>query len=445
MVDYASGAAFAAAFRSRRRFLQGTAIGAGALLLPRSVMSAAQSTSLSAMMTRAPSEIDLESLKAIDPLLHQVATEAVAHAKYTFAAVAAGETGSGNELADTCRSYITTRKAKSRSTYATKAKELLAAPPEIRNAQFGRFAAIAPATLVASDRKGLQVLTMAPAMTQTTASVAASLRKLALSPAFGPALQDAAEDAAEAAAETAIAKAAKDKADADAAKAAAKAKKNMDDGHKYKFLEFYIKHVKCIDNTGGALEGTDEISLGGNAVGATGVRHKIKPWLVQEGFDIGVTHTYATAKTFFMFDVPIIKPWPHEFMVQVALAELDSGGFGDFLEKLWEKLKVVVSGILSDLGGTIAGATIGSFIPIPGLGTLIGAAIGAFIGWLVSLFHNEDDVVGAKSNRICLHHSSLSYYDKKALTSPGGIPVTLDFHDDGHYQVGGGWRLKKTN
>jgi hypothetical protein len=70
---------------------------------------------------------------------------------------------------------------------------------------------------------------------------------------------------------------------------------------------------------------------------------------------------------------------------------------------------------------------------------VIGAILGAFIGWLIGLFHNDDDIVGTKTRVLRLGGISKSYYEKVDLIK--GIPVTVDFADEGHYRVTGGWRL----
>lgn len=114
------------------------------------------------------------------------------------------------------------------------------------------------------------------------------------------------------------------------------------------------------------------------------------------------------------------------------MAELDDGGFGDFLEKLWKKVKGYVMAALTAAGGAIAGAL--SLSWIPGIGTAIGAIIGAIIGWLVSLFHNDDDIVGRQTRALRLYHATGSYHDKYELTTSKGIPVTMDFKDAGHYR-----------
>ncbi|MGZ3305019.1 MAG: glycine zipper domain-containing protein [Asticcacaulis sp.] len=422
--------------RLRRRFLQGAGAGGGALLVPGLARAAATKApaqtqpltqaavvqgAVARMTFVSPSEADLNAIAAIDPTLHAIASDIVSHAKYTFTAVASGVAGAdSNELAAPIRAYIATRKPASRASYMARSAAMLAAPVAAREATFGRYAALTPAAFLASDRSRLKLTTIKPLATVKKPDILASLFKLSNLPQWGDDAPDPDEDAKEQQAEKdAAAKAAHDK--------------DVALGQKFKELEFYISSVKCIDNTGGALEGTDEIAMGGCGVGATGHIHKIPQFHVMDGFDVGVEKTYPGGRQFCKYEIPMAKPWPHEFIATVALAELDSGGFGDFLQDVWDKVKSLVTGAIADVVGDLVGAAIGSVIP--GLGTLIGAAVGAFIGWLVGLFHNDDDVVGSKTRKLTLWHTVRSYYDKYHLATPTGIPVTMDLKDSGHYRV----------
>ena len=242
-----------------------------------------------------------------------------------------------------------------------------------------------------------------------------------------------------------------DQSDADADAAAAKAAKeaaakkahdkDVADGKKYKELELFISEVKCIEGTGGALEGTEEIAVGGVIVGATGHTAKVKQFLVKEGFDTDSDHNtkkYKHGKRFGAFHLAH-EDGKQTYTATLAMAELDQGGFGDFLMAIWNKVKAWVVGAIAEAAGAGIAAAIGSVIP--GLGTLIGAIVGAIIGWLVGLFHNDDDIVGHKTVHLSLHHATKSYFDKKLLTTKAGIPIVVDFKDEGHYRLKGGWRL----
>lgn len=122
------------------------------------------------------------------------------------------------------------------------------------------------------------------------------------------------------------------------------------------------------------------------------------------------------------------------------MAEKDDGGFAEFINNLWAKIKEKVVAAISALGVAAAVAAFGTT-----LGGIIGAAIGfvlgIFIGWLISLFDNPDDIVGVRTGTLCLATMTKSYYDWASLTKPGGLTFSLDFHDDGHYQLNCGFRL----
>ena len=70
--------------------------------------------------------------------------------------------------------------------------------------------------------------------------------------------------------------------------------------------------------------------------------------------------------------------------------------------------------------------------------------IGALVGWILSLV--EDDVLGVVTSHLWLHNFTMSYYGKQGLVSgfhptQKGITRTLHFHNQGNYEVTGGWRL----
>src|SRR5437016_7805727 len=130
--------------RSRRWFMQTAAAGGGAALLStlpfRGVLGAMPQLQLQKnLLARSASELELESLAATHPVLHSIATDAVARAKYTFMAAAAGHAGSGNELADVCRTFIAARKPKTLAAYQQGAQALFAAPQATRDLHFGRY------------------------------------------------------------------------------------------------------------------------------------------------------------------------------------------------------------------------------------------------------------------------------------------------------------------
>lgn len=152
-------------------------------------------------------------------------------------------------------------------------------------------------------------------------------------------------------------------------------------------LELRLHHVKCIDETDGFLGshlGEDEIDLGGVAIAPTGATKKIAPFHVGD-FDSGEVKNYAQPKQFTVFSLADGNSWPKAYVVTLALAEIDNGGFPDYLTKLYGKVK--------DWAITALGAAIGGAIGA-GLGAIVGAVIGFILdllfGWLISIW--EDDV-----------------------------------------------------
>lgn len=149
-------------------------------------------------------------------------------------------------------------------------------------------------------------------------------------------------------------------------------------------LELRIHRVKCVEETSG-WGGRDEIDLGGNTIDESGNSENISAFRVGK-FDDGDEVNYSPPRIFTTFD---LLKYPgilgaRSYFVTLALAEIDSGGFSDFLNKLLEKVKEEVIKALTPIAtalGTTIGAMIGSGIPI--LGTAIGAAIGAIVGWVV--------------------------------------------------------------
>jgi hypothetical protein len=148
-------------------------------------------------------------------------------------------------------------------------------------------------------------------------------------------------------------------------------------------LELRIHRVKCFEDTD--EWGRDEISLGGSTLDESGNTEKISDFEVGK-FKRGREVNYSPPRIFTTFDLlksPGVQ-YPRSYFATFVLAEIDWGGFGEFLNKLLDKIKEEVIKALTPLAtalGTTIGAMIGSGIPI--LGTAIGAAIGAIIGWAV--------------------------------------------------------------
>jgi len=147
-------------------------------------------------------------------------------------------------------------------------------------------------------------------------------------------------------------------------------------------LRFRIHRVKCLDETNPEWPGGDEIDLGGVACSINnGATTKIPAYRVSSDFDDGEQKVYNPPREFFTFDLKDIPGWPKQFTMTMALAEIDSGGFNDFLNKLLQSIRDKVVSLIVEKTGALVGAAFGTLIG--SLGGIAGAIVGALVGWLV--------------------------------------------------------------
>ncbi|MCA1816765.1 MAG: twin-arginine translocation signal domain-containing protein [Acidobacteria bacterium] len=437
---------------SRRRFMRDAALGGGAVLLasqgqalaqvlgqaqgrrqgrpgqPRPAPNGGAAAARQAARVSA-SEAKLHSLAARDPALHAVLADALHYAKYSVALAAAGVAGGGgNKLFADARAFLATRKPKARAAYESNFKALLSDPPPRRRAEFGRFAEVAPAEFASRDHRSLVKQVQPVRAQQMPRIINVELLRQAGYAHVDPEESEAGKLGA------AIERRAEEQRRQQQAEQRREHQQDLAAGAQFKHIQFLIQRMRCLEQSGGTFEGSNEIALGGVAVGATGVVHKIKLPFHLEGVHTGGNFELPPQnQLFFTFDVAG-EGFPRDYVATVLMTELDDGGFGDFLKSLWEDVSDFVTSALADIVvGTSVGQAIGSIIP--GFGTIIGAVIGAIIGWLVDLFHNEDDMVGTQTATLEMHGAGKSNFDREGLDSPQGIPLTLDFHDDGHFQL----------
>lgn len=162
-------------------------------------------------------------------------------------------------------------------------------------------------------------------------------------------------------------------------------------------LQLKLAKVKCVDETDPDWLGSDEIAIGGFAVDEKSNESKIAEFKVGK-FDDGDVKDYNPDKVLKEFLLNGVHPGTYAAFLSIA--EKDSGGFSDFLQKLYEAVKAHVVEVLTVLGaaaGTAIGVAIGGSVgtalagPIGAIiGIVAGAIMGALIGWLVESF--KDDV-----------------------------------------------------
>jgi hypothetical protein len=218
--------------------------------------------------------------------------------------------------------------------------------------------------------------------------------------------------------------------------------KVVDGGPLYKKLGFFIQSVKCNEETDEI--GSDEILLGGFGVTPSGKMIEVGQWKVSDDFDKGEVVNYAPPRNFVEFDL-FAKgefPWPRTYTISLIMGEEDSGGFGDFLQAIWDKVGAEVTaaaaGLIGIAVGTAVGTVLGGII-----GSIAGAVLGAVIGWLIGLFDNPDDFVGINTWTLTLLSSFKKYYDSLPGVVGGSAPNgVMNFPGDGgNYDVALNWAV----
>ena len=339
-----------------------------------------------------------------NPDLRKIADDAIARLKLSFAMAASGDhDATPDEDQQAFRAFLATRKPKARAAYQQKARELLQAPADVRSAHFGRYSAAE----LKSDTTVADIVKKVGTLQVDGASVKTGLEEHGKKSGKHTTSHKSDQD---------------NQADQKA-------------GEAFQKMRLNITRIKCIRDTDDQWGG-DDIALGGLFVSALGKTTKVKAFEpTEDDFESGDVTKPGMKRNFALWDIET-KPngFPYVYTAILSLAETDDGGFADFIENLWEHVKKVVIGAVSVAAGAAFGAAIGA--AFAGIGVLVGLALGGFIGWLIDIFHNNDDIIGAKTVRITLGESTKSYYDSRDLTAPGGHTRTLDYKGQGgHYLI----------
>ena len=202
-------------------------------------------------------------------------------------------------------------------------------------------------------------------------------------------------------------------------------------------LELRIHKVRCDDETNGFLgseAGSDEIDLGGTTVDESGDTHKVSPFRVASFGDDGDQKVFSPPRRFTFFNLTEGTAFPKGYVATLVLAEIDSGGFNDFLKKLMEKVRErVIAYLTAAIGGAI-GASGGP------IGVVIGLAVGWVVGKIFDLLSNvwNDDVFPPVS--VSTSIPSLTARWTGGRTDSPERTVTVKGHG-GQYSVTYDWRL----
>ncbi len=213
-----------------------------------------------------------------------------------------------------------------------------------------------------------------------------------------------------------------------------------------KGLKFRLHEVKCVDETDPEFFGSDKIALGGASVDDEETVKKISQFTVGN-FDDGDKKKYDPLKVLASFDLSN-GTYPKTFGVFVSLAEKDNGGFGDFLNELYDSIKAEVVLVLAALGaaaGPLIGAAIGGSVgtaiggPIGTIiGVLAGLILGALVAWIASLL--QDDIFEPQVATVTLPDAAAKFTGN-SLVSP---LLSFNFEDfGGKYRVKYSWELRQ--
>jgi hypothetical protein len=199
-------------------------------------------------------------------------------------------------------------------------------------------------------------------------------------------------------------------------------------------LEFRLHKVKCLEETGFTSFGSDEIDIGGNGVNSTGVTQAIARFRVGSDFDSGEQVTFSPPRQFTQFSLTEGTAFPKSYFVTMVLAEIDQGGFPDFLNKLIAKVKEKVKALLLEAVGSTVGVSGGP------VGVAIGVAVGFVVGKIFDLIGRiwGDDVFPPVTVRVNIPSLTARWAGGKT-DSPEGI-ATFVGHG-GKYQVVYDWRM----
>jgi hypothetical protein len=230
-------------------------------------------------------------------------------------------------------------------------------------------------------------------------------------------------------------------AETEAKKAAQRLGLDLSTQPKLTALDFRIQQVKAVEETSGL--GSDEILLGGMETFHTGYTRKVESWKVSDDFDAGEVVNYpAPGHKFLLSSMPKADPWPRSFVSVVMMAEEDSGGFADAVNKAWLKVRDDISKKIKESVGAWASEYVGAAI-----GEMLGKVVGFLVGEVVEFIAGwyKDDLFDAQATAVHLPSPYAFMYDNPAIAgwTNHQLPITkLRFTGHGgDYRVNGRWTV----
>jgi hypothetical protein len=340
------------------------------------------------------------------PTLRAIANDVIGEIKYATAANASNEGGSHGSLDHILHDFLSSRTPEAQKAASAHSRTLLEGTEAQRAAIFGRYATVPVAEYLSAGSDSIQA--RLPKLNVTANQVKVDLTALrshliTLAGAVPPPKPDP----------------------------------DLQAGLAFKKMRFFIRAVRCIEETDEWSE-SDEINMGAVVADPLGNTWIDPQFQVSDDFDAGEVVTYAgLGHKLTGWNLVTSEPWPHVYAVTLCMAEKDDGGFAKFLKELWDYIDDKINALITAGLGAAIGAELGGII-----GAVVGAVLGLLVGWIISLFDDADDILGAKVLTMTLASAKKSYYDWAQLTSANGWTSKTNFYGDGgHYRVAYGWKV----
>jgi hypothetical protein len=206
-------------------------------------------------------------------------------------------------------------------------------------------------------------------------------------------------------------------------------------------LDFYIRRVRCVDETNPEWWGSDEIALAGVAVDESGDTKKIAEQSVGGGFDDGDEKWYKPHWRYQSFNLAGDDPWPRYYGLSLFLAEKDHGGFSNALNKIWKAIRdqvkaaiaqAVTDALTPDVGPIIAKA----------IAMAVNWVVEKLVDWIISTF--KDDIFPPAVADLQLKNAAARFLHADGSVGWASNLKRAHFSGHGgHYYVEYYWQLAK--
>jgi hypothetical protein len=203
-------------------------------------------------------------------------------------------------------------------------------------------------------------------------------------------------------------------------------------------LGMWITRVKCVDETNPEWWGDDEFAVGGASVDENGDTLKINEIDLGGGWHDGRQKSYSNWR-FHWFNLKEGKSWPKTYHIILLTAEKDNGGFSDFLDTVYQKVRDTMKDKIEKWVGTNLEQCLGKWLAEQ-IGKAVAWIVDTWMGWIISWW--QDDPFPA-------HTASMTHGGWGARWTIGGVwgsttsaPMTAHFYGHGgHYLINYYWKL----